>query len=66
LTVECSRMGYLPPSTQFRFTLSTEQGTRQGRSGWEVSSQCLAGETLRDCQDRKANRVAGSSSPDYE
>jgi hypothetical protein len=66
LTVERPRMGHLLESAQFRFTLLPEQGTRRGRSGWAVSSQCLVGETLRDCPDRKATRVVGSSSQDYE
>ena len=60
------RMGHLLQSTQSRFTLSHKQGTRRERSGRAISSQCLVGGTLRDWLDRKAPRVAGSSSPDYE
>ena len=61
-----SRMGHLLQSTLCRFTVSLEQGTRRKRSGLAVSSQCLVGGTLRDWPDRKATRVAGSSSPHYE
>ena len=66
LTVECPRMGHLPQSTQYRFTLSPEQGTHRERSCWAVSSQYLVDWTLRDWPDRKATRVARSSSPHYE
>ena len=41
LTVERLRIGYLSQSTRCRFTVSHEQGTRRGRSGWTVSSKCV-------------------------
>ena len=63
---QCSRIGHLLQSAQFRFTLSHEQGTRREWSSGAVSSQCLLGGTLRDWPDRKVARVAGSSSPHYE
>ena len=53
-------------STQYRFIVSHQQGTRRGRSGLAVSSKCVVGGTLRDWPDRKATRGEGSSSPDYE
>jgi hypothetical protein len=59
-------MGHLLESAQCRFTLLLEQGTRRGLVGRAVSSQCMVGGTLRDWLDRKAARVTGLSSPDYE
>ena len=60
------RMGHLLQSTLCRFTVSHEQGARRKRSGLAISSQCLVGGTLRYWPDRKATRVAESSSPHYE
>jgi hypothetical protein len=60
------RMGYLLESALCRFTLSHEQGTRRERSGQSVSLQCLVGGALHDWPDRKATRVAESSSLHYE
>ena len=60
------RMGHLLESTQSRFTLLPEQGTRRGRSSWAVSSQCVVGGPSRDWPDRKATRADGTSSSDYE
>ena len=60
------RMGHLLQRTRCRFTVPHEQGARRERLGLAVSSQCLVGGALRDWLDRKATRVAGSSSPHYE
>jgi len=64
--LQCPCMGHLLESTQFRFTLLPEQGARRGQCGWAVASKCLVGGAFLDWPDRKATRVAGSSSLHYE